>query len=149
MLLELNQHQEKFIMYKTTSKSARLAGAVSLFAFAFLAASASPQEQQHKKTTWENQSAGDCKMTFGKIEFYPNGTGTWETNTLTTHTHSGDIWHVNFDVTSAGGTHLLHLGDWDSPRMSDGGPQYGWSKRFTFDPSIWNDISKVDMHSSC
>jgi len=122
---------------------------LSMVACLHFPAVASAQQPAPKVLTWGDQSAGDCEMTFGRLTFRPDGTGLWETNTLTHHTHSGDVWHVNIDVTSTGGTRLFHLGQWDSPRMSDGGPQYRWSVPFSFDPSVWNDIYTANMNSSC
>jgi len=107
------------------------------------------QQRPAKVLTWGDQSAGGCKMTFGRLTFRPDGTVLWETNTLTHHTHSGDTWHVNINVLSPGGSQLFHLGQWNSPQMSDGGPQYQWSVPFSFDSSIWNDISTATMNSSC
>jgi len=123
----------------------------SLFVAAafFFVSGASPQQPAPKILTWGDQSSGDCEMTFGRLTFRPDGTGLWETNTLTHHTHSGDVWHVDINVTSAGGSQLFHLGQWNSPRMSDGGPQYAWSVPFSFDSSVWNDIYTATMNSSC
>jgi hypothetical protein len=99
--------------------------------------------------SWGALSAGDCHQSGGTLTFRSNGTGTWQCTTWTDHTHSGDYWHCSFQVKNAGGGVLFPLGQWDSPRMSDGGPSYYWTHDFTFEPSLYGAIAAVNQTYSC
>ena len=97
------------------------------------------------------ESAGDCRLLGGKITLYPDGTGTFQTTTLTYHTRSGDYWHVSLEGFTSGGTQILAAGPFTGPRMNDGNPppEYPWEDHFRFDRSIYHDIVRIHLNSSC
>jgi hypothetical protein len=106
-----------------------------------------------KSATWGSLHVGDCQQDNGTIIVRADGTGHWSATTLTYHTHSGDIWHSNFDFYTTAGFRLFGAGQFNSPRMNDGNPppRYFWTGDFTFNPADFNgvDIFKTLQHSSC
>ena len=116
-----------------------------------------------RSITWDTITAGDCEMKPGSaLAFYTDGTGTFDAEVLTHHTHSGDTWHAGFDVEDSQGKVLFRLGDhtehdcgddfwcWDGPNhMNDDGTVYSWHEDFTFDSSQYDAMSAVGRRDCC
>lgn len=106
-----------------------------------------------KSASWPELHVGDCQQDNGTIVIRSDGTGDWSATTLTYHTHSGDVWHSNFDFYTTAGFRLFGAGQFDSPRMNDGNPppHYNWGGHFTFDPAQFNGVNifKTIQHSRC
>jgi hypothetical protein len=104
-----------------------------------------------KTFTWPELHHGDCQQNNGTMTFNSNGTGSWSCTTRTYQTHSGDVWHSNFDVSAGNGAFLFGLGTFNSPRMNDGNPPpvYPWGAPFSFQPDFFDAIGKVTQRYSC
>ena len=106
-----------------------------------------------KSAVWPELHAGDCQQDNGTLVIRSDGTGDWSATTLTYHTHSGDVWHSNFDFYTTAGSRLFRSATLNSPRMNDGNPppHYFWTGHFTFDPGYFTaiDINKTRQNSSC
>jgi hypothetical protein len=108
---------------------------------------------QEKRAFWGSLHKGDCQQDNGTIVIRSDGTGDWSATTLTYQTHSGDVWHSNFEFYTTAGFKVLRVGQFDSPRMNDGNPppRYSWGAHFVFNPADFNgiDINKTLQYSSC
>ncbi|MCU1684563.1 MAG: hypothetical protein JWQ81_5302 [Amycolatopsis sp.] len=121
------------------------------------AAQAAPQNAvrtlEVRSATWGQLHSGDCQQDNGTIVLHSDGTGDWSADTLTRHTHSGDVWHTNLDFYTTAGFHLFSAGEFNSPRMNDGNPppRYHWAAHFVFDPAEFNgvDIFRTLQRYSC
>lgn len=105
---------------------------------------------QTKVLRWPELHSGDDQQDNGTLTFHSDGTGTWSCTTLTYHTHTGDVWHCNFDVKGSNGAVLFRLGQFNSPRMNDGNPppKYTWSAQFAFQPDFFGAIHTATQHYS-
>ncbi|MFI6077415.1 DUF6294 family protein [Actinoplanes sp. NPDC051343] len=101
--------------------------------------------------TWGTLRSGDCQETNGRLTLNSDGTGDFSADTLTFQTHTHDVWHATFNLSTAGGTHLASIGSLDSPGMSDGNPPpvYHWDRTFKFDPGLFGAIGAVSQSHSC
>jgi len=102
-----------------------------------------------KAVGWGQLSAGDCHQSGGALTFNSDGTGLFACTTWTDHTHSGDYWHSSFSVLNSAGAVIFTLGQYNSPRMSDGGPSYYWTQAFTFQAAQYDAIASVTQTYSC
>ncbi|WP_329046929.1 DUF6294 family protein [Amycolatopsis sp. NBC_01488] len=106
-----------------------------------------------KSATYGQLHKGDCEQDNGTIVIRSDGTGDWSATTLTFQTHSGDVWHADFDFKTTAGTQLFHRGTFNSPVMNDGNPppRYFWTAHFTYDPSLFGavDIFKTTQTYNC
>lgn len=102
-----------------------------------------------KTMSWGDLAAGDCHQTGGVLTFVSDGTGTWQCTTWTDHTHSGDIWHSDFQVVDGSGALLFPLGTFDSPRMNDDGSSTYWTQQFTYEPTLYDQIASANQTYSC
>ena len=109
------------------------------------------QTLQTKVLTWAELHRGDCQQDAARIMFHSDGTGTFSCTTLTYQTHSGDYWRASFAVKGANGAVLFSLGQFSSPRMSDGNPppKYPWSAQFSYNPDFFQAISSASQNCSC
>jgi uncharacterized protein DUF6294 len=106
---------------------------------------------------WPTLYAGDCEMYNASLFFHSDGTGKFYSRTLTRHAHSGDVWHIRFDIKDQGGNNLFSLGQWDSPRMDEHDPNVGsnnpgdytFEVPFSYDPAFFRRISTATAYSSC
>ncbi len=112
---------------------------------------AAPVALRSKTFRWGELFAGDCHQISGTLTLLSDGTGSWSAVTWTDHTHSGDVWHSNFNVLTGGGAGLFNLGEFNSPRMDDGNPspRYGWSNPIAFNADQFDAIGQVVQNSSC
>ncbi|MEV6847153.1 DUF6294 family protein [Actinoplanes sp. NPDC051411] len=101
--------------------------------------------------TWGTLRAGDCQQTNGRLTLNSDGTGDFSADTLTFQTHTHDVWHATFNLSTVSGTRLLTVGPLDSPGMSDGNPPpvYHWDRTFTFDPALYGAIGAASQSYSC
>jgi len=113
----------------------------------------SPADVSVKSATYGQLHKGDCEQDNGTIVIRSDGTGDWSATTLTFQTHSGDVWHADFDFKTTAGTKLFHEGTFDSPRMNDGNPppRYFWTHHFTYDAALFGavDIFKTTQTYNC
>ena len=84
------------------------------------------------------QNYGECNLLIGKITFNPDGTGFWEATTSSDRSYG--TMGVTITARSSGHTALVVLPQWFSPRMATPA-HYPWTKAFTYDRSIYNDIA--------
>ncbi|GAB3144536.1 DUF6294 family protein [Amycolatopsis sp. NPDC004378] len=131
-----------------------VAGAgAAVLAAAPAADAAAPAAVSVKSATWGQLHKGDCEQDNGTMVIRSDGTGDWSATTLTFQTHSGDVWHADFDFKTTAGTKLFHEGTFDSPVMNDGNPppRYFWTRHFTYDPSLFGavDIFKTIQTYNC
>jgi hypothetical protein len=101
--------------------------------------------------TWGTLRSGDCQQTNGTLTLNSDGTGDFSADTLTFQTHTHDVWHATFNLSTAAGTRLASVGPLDSPGMSDGNPPpvYHWDRPFKFDPGLFSAIGAVSQSHSC
>lgn len=100
---------------------------------------------------WGSLHAGDCQQDNGTVVIRSDGTGEFSADTLTYHTHSGDIWHTIVKFYTTAGFYLFSTPSLDSPRMDDGNPppRYHWTRSFVFNPSHFSNVGQVYQFSSC
>jgi len=101
--------------------------------------------------SWNTLHAGDCQMDKATLTFYDSGWGYFSSTVKTYHTHTGDYWHIRFDIKNGPGYVLFREGQWTGPRMSDGNPppEYLFNRWFTYDQSKLPFISWATAYYSC
>jgi hypothetical protein len=108
--------------------------------------------------TWAPIRNGECTMVEGtRWTLFPNGTATLDaTVTSVTGGHAWAIWHV--DLLDTNGAILGSLatehpidGDWRKfvRPMPNSAEHYRFRAWATFDATLWNDIARLKMYSSC
>lgn len=106
---------------------------------------------ESKIFTFDELHVGDGQQDGGKIVFQSDGLGSFICNTLTYHTHNGDIWRSVFKAFDARGKQLFETADFEGPRMSDGNPppKYPWSVQFLFPKETYSAIASVTQGYLC
>jgi len=120
--------------------------------------------------TWNTMARGDCEMYNAMLTFHYDGTGWFTSRTTTYSTHSGDVWHIRYEIKDQDGNDLFKLPappqnnpfnldgwHWDGPRMDEHPADientlpgdYAFEVPFSYDPAFFNRISKSTAYSSC
>src|SRR5271155_4192666 len=101
-----------------------------------------------KTKTWQipdGFAAGDCRMYKGKITIKSDGTGHFDSLTLTKRSTNRKVWHQVLTFYNSGNGKTFEVNRHDSPGMKDGHPppQYNLTYDFNFPASLFDQVAFV------
>ena len=112
---------------------------------------AARHEVQTTVFSWPELNSGDCHQIDGRLAISSDGSAVFTVTTWTDHTHSGDVWHTQFQLLDHTQTPLVTSPNFDSPRMDDGNPspRYEWAKSFQYNAELYPAVEAVMQWYSC
>jgi hypothetical protein len=129
---------------------------LTLFVSLFLAGSGCLSRlhaQQTKTWNFSAMNAGDCQIKDMHLVIRSDGTGHFDSNIKTFHTHTGDYWHIRFVFTDQnqqnGFVIPIQPIEFNSGRLNDEDPFRAWDFDFIYAASHFGPANFASIAGEC